>query len=144
MKWLTRERVRIDRVACAWLIKKFIDPDAEFLFASHETALARAQAENVIPFVVPSAEIGRHGDRIGFDALIAKYSIGDPAVLRLADIVRAADVNVLRGSVPEAEGLRAIVHGFFLRELPDQQAIDLQMPMFEALYHYCWDKIKST
>src|SRR6266704_1921064 len=141
MKWLTRERVRMDRVASAWLIKRFIDPDAEFLFATHEEAMPRAQREGAIPFVVPGAELARHGDKITMDALIAQHNMTDPAVLTMADILRAADINTLRGTVAESEGGRAIVHGFFLLNVPDGEALALQLPVFDALYRYCQELV---
>ena len=141
MKWLTRERVRMDRVASAWLIKRFIDPDAEFLFATHEEALARAQREGAIPFVVPGTELARQGDHITMDVLIAKHNMTDPAILKMADILRAADINTLRGTVAESEGVRAMVHGFFLLNVPDGEALALQLPMFDALYRYCQELV---
>jgi hypothetical protein len=141
MKWLTRERVRMDRVASAWLIKRFIDPDAEFLFATHAEAMPRAQREGAIPFVVPGTELARHGDKITMDALIAKHNITDAAVLKLADILRAADINMLRGTEAESEGVRAIVHGFFLLNVPDGEALALQLPVFDALYRYCQELV---
>ena len=141
MKWITRERVRMDRVASAWLIKRFIDPDAEFLFAAHEEAMPRAQHEGAIPFVVPGAEFARQGDKITMDALIAKHNMSDPAVLKMADILRAADINTLRGTVAESEGVRAVVHGFFLLNMPDGEALALQLPMFDALYRYCQELV---
>jgi hypothetical protein len=144
MKWLTRERIRMDRVASAWLIKRFIDADAVFLFASHEDAMPRAQREEAVPFVVPGAELARHGDQITMDILIAKYSITDPAVLKLADILRAADIPKLRGTVAESEGVRAVVHGFFLLNVPDGEALALQLPVFDALYRYCQDVASRT
>lgn len=141
MKWLTRERVRMDRVASAWLIKRFVDPDAEFFFATHEEAMARAQSEGAIPFVVPGAELARHGDHITMDVLIAKHNMTDPAILKMADILRAADINTLRGTVAESEGVRAVVHGFFLLNMPDGEALTLQLPMFDALYRYCQELV---
>ena len=141
MKWLTRERVRMDRVASAWLIKRFIDPDAEFLFATHEEALVRAQSEGAIPFVVPGAEFSRHDDHITMDVLITKHNITDPAILKMADILRAADINTLRGTVAESEGVRAVVHGFFLLNVSDGEALSLQLPMFDALYRYCQELV---
>jgi hypothetical protein len=141
MKWLTRERIRMDRVASAWLIKRFIDPDAEFLFATHTEALPRAQREGAIPFVVPGTELARQGDNITMDRLIAKYHITDAAVLKMADILRAADINALRGTVTEAEGVRAVVHGFFLLNMPDSEALALQLPLFDALYRYCQESV---
>jgi len=131
----------MDRVASAWLIKRFIDPDAEFLFATHEEAMPRAQREGAIPFVVPGAELARHGDKITMDALIAQHNMTDPAVLKMADILRAADINTLRGTVAESEGVRAIVHGFFLLNVPDGEALALQLPVFDALYRYCQELV---
>jgi hypothetical protein len=141
VKWLTRERIRMDRVASARLIKRFIDPDAEFLFATHAEALPRAQREGAMPFVVPGTELARHGDKITLDALIAKYNLTDPAVLKMADILRAADINSLRGTVAEAEGIRAVVHGFFLLNVPDDEALAWQLPVFDALYCYCQEVV---
>jgi hypothetical protein len=141
MKWLTRERIRMDRVASAWLIKRFIDPDAEFLFATHEEAIPRAQHEGAIPFVVPGTELSRQGDKITMDVLIATHNMSDPAVLKMADVLRAADINSLRGTVAESEGVRAVVHGFFLLNLPDGEALTLQLPMFDALYRYCQELV---
>lgn len=139
MKWLTRERIRMDRVACAWLIKRFIDPHAEFLFAAGDDALAQAERAGATPFVVPHAELSRQGERITFDVMLARYGMSDPALLKMADIMRAADMSALRGAQPESEGVRAIVHGFFLLGLPDPQALELQLPLFDALYRYCQD-----
>lgn len=143
MKWMTRERVRMDRVACAWLIKRFIDPVAEFLFVPHAAALERARQEHAIPFVLPGAEFARNGDRISLDALLAKYQLTDPALGRLADIVRAADINTLRGTLPESEGVRAIIHGFFLLNLPDHETLALELPLFDALYRYCQEQVQK-
>ena len=134
MKWITRERIRVDRVSSAWLIKKCVDPDAQFLYAPGAEVMERARAEGAIPFHVPEAELGQHGERTGFDAIVARYAIDDPAIHLLADIVRAADK---KGSMPEAAGLMAIVHGFFLMHLPDDDVLRLEGPVFDALYQYC-------
>lgn len=139
MKWLTRERIRMDRVACAWLIKRFIDPAAEFIFASGDDAVEQARRAGATPFVVPHAELARQGDRITFDVMLAKYDLTEPALAKMADIMRAADISALRGSQPESEGVRAVVHGFFLLNLPDERALALQLPVFDALYRYCQD-----
>ncbi len=141
MKWLTRERIRMDRVACAWLIKRFIDQAAEFIFASGDDAIEQAQRAGATPFVVPHAELSRQGERITFDVMLAKYGLTDSALLKMADIMRAADINALRGAQPESEGVRAIVHGFFLLQRPDPQALELQLPLFDGLYRYCQDAI---
>jgi hypothetical protein len=130
----------MDRIACAWLIKNFIDPDAEFIFAPNEGALERAQREGAIPFVVPHAEFARQGERITMDVLLDTYNLRDPALRKLADIMRAADIHALRGTLPEAEGVRAIVHGFFLLNRPDAETLALALPAFDALYRYCQEQ----
>ncbi len=143
MKWITRERVRIDRVAVAWLVRRFVDPDAEFLFAPGPAVLERAQAEGAIPFDVPGAELTHRDDRCGFDAVLAKYGLDDLALARLADIVRGADVAAWRGRFPEFPGLAAIVKGFFLLEQPDAQVIAAQLPLYDALYRYCQEQVQK-
>ena len=143
MRWITRERIRIDRAACAWLIRNFIDPEAEFVFIPPKGALERAQQEDGIPFVIPGAEFSRSSDRISFDVMLAKYQLNDPALHRLADIVRQADIRSFGQTIPEAEGLRAIVHGFFLMEIPDQETLALELPVFDALYRYCQDQVNK-
>jgi hypothetical protein len=140
MKWVTRARPKVDRIACPWLIKRFVDPEAEFLYAPGAEVMERAKQMDAIPFHVPAAELGQHGQQIGFDAIIAKYNIADPAVKLLADIVRAADK---RGSASEASGLMAIVHGFFLMHLPDDEVLRLEAPVFEALYYYCRQRVEQ-
>lgn len=144
MRWLTRARVRMDRIACAWLITRLIDRDAEFLFAEGDNALAQATEAGATPFVVPHAELSRHGDHITFEVMLRKFDLSDPALLRMADIMRAADVKALRGTQPEGEGVRAIVHGFFLLDLPDEQALQLQLPVMDALYRYCQEQAART
>lgn len=141
MKWLTRARVRMDRVACAWLISRFIDRDATFLFAEGENALAQAQESGAVAFVVPHAELARRGERITFEVMLEKYGLAEPALLKMAAVMRAADVRALRGTLPESEGVRAIVHGFFLLDLPDEQALQLQFPVMDALYRYCQEQV---
>src|SRR5262245_59741779 len=134
MKWITRERVRIDGVSSAWLIKKFVDPDAEFLFAPGDQVMGRAVLEQATPFHVPASELGQQGSRTGFDTIVEKYNLTDPALLALADLIRRADKTK---DGPESAGINAIVHGIFLMHLPDQQVLNLEMPVYEALYHYC-------
>lgn len=141
MKWITRERLRIDRVASAWLLKKFVDPDAEFLYAPGDQVMARATQENATPFHVPQSELGQHADRTSFDAIVEKYKLADPALHCLADIVRAADKKT---NLPEAAGLNAISHGFFLMHLPDEKILELEAPVFEALYYYCRQRVAGS
>lgn len=143
MKWITRERVRIDRVAIAWLVKRFIDPQAEFIFTPRDGAMARAQAEGAIPFDIDGAELSHHDDKCGFDAVVAKYNLTDPAILRVADIVRGADVAAWKGKFPESAGIEAITAGYFLLNLPDEQMIAYVAPLYDGLYRYCQDKIEK-
>lgn len=142
MKWITREQIRIDRVSSAWLIKKFVDPSAEFLFVPRTEVMPRSQAEGAIPFHVPDAELGQRNGKTAFDAIIAKYNLSDPALLLLADMVRAADRRL--ADPPEGAGVAAMSHGFAAMNLPDEEVLALQSPMWEALYHFCQTKTKAS
>lgn len=141
MKWITREQIRIDRVSSAWLIKKFVDPKAEFLFVPRAEVMTRAQAEGAIPFHVPDAELGQRDGKTAFDAITAKYNLTDPALLLLADMVRSADRRL--ADPPEGAGVAAMSHGFAAMDIPDDQVLALQSPMWEALYHFCRTKVKA-
>src|SRR6516164_1623481 len=113
MKWITRERVKVDRVACPWLIRKFIDPQAEFLFVPSEEVMAVAARENAIPYDVKDVELGHHGKACSFDAIVKKYSLDrDPAITLLAKIVNGADTDNSLWQQPEAAGLNAVAEGF--------------------------------
>ncbi len=142
MKWMTRERVRIDRVASAWLIRRFIDPEAEFLFVPREAVLTRAAQEGATPFHVKGTPLGQAEGRTGFDQILAAYGLSDPALVRLADIVRGADKPGLPDPPPEAAGLRAISHGVFLMSLADDEALAWQLPVFDALYRACQEQVE--
>src|SRR5665647_2978577 len=123
MKWITRERVKVDRVACPWLIKKFIDPKAEFLFVPREEVLDVAAREGAIPFDVPGVELGHHDGKCSFEALVARYEIEEPAVQLLAKIVHGADVEQDLFGRPEAPGLEAMAEGFRFLGLKDDHEI---------------------
>src|SRR5262249_24709741 len=113
MKWVTRERVKVDRVACPWLIKKFIDPAAEFLFVPAEQVTAVAERDGAIPFDVPGVEFGHQGKECSFDALVKKHQLDrDSALVLLAKIVNGADTDNTLWNQPEAAGLNAIAEGF--------------------------------
>src|SRR5436305_12662155 len=113
MKWITRERVKVDRVACSWLIRKFIDPEAEFLFVPSEEVMAVAERDRAVPYDVKGVELGHHGKECSFDALVKKYELGqDPAMVLLAKIVNGADTDNSLWNQPEAAGLTAIAAGF--------------------------------
>ncbi|MFI5418855.1 MAG: chromate resistance protein ChrB domain-containing protein [Candidatus Lutacidiplasmatales archaeon] len=139
MKWVTREKARVDRIACPWLIRKFIDPSAEFLYVAKEQVLEVARREGATPFDTPGAELHHfeEGGRefVSFDALIRKYALKDPALLELAKIVRVADGG--SGREAEAAGLEAAATGFRLLAKNDLENQRLQFPLYDALYAYC-------
>jgi hypothetical protein len=121
MRWITREKIKVDRVACPWLIRKFVDPGAEFVFLPHDTNWAAIQ--DGIVFDVPECELGHHGDEVSFDAILNKYKLADPALRLLAQIVRAADSHPSNPH-PAGEGLRWIAQGFSALGLSDQEILD--------------------
>jgi hypothetical protein len=136
VKWVTRERPKIDRVACPWLIKRFVDPQAEFLYVPPEQVLAVAEREGGIPYDVPDVELGHHGAECSFDAIIRKYHLGDPALERLALIVRGADTDA-KDLTPQSRGLDAIAEGFRLTYRDDHELLERELPVYDALYAYC-------
>jgi hypothetical protein len=135
VKWVTREFVHVDRTACPWLIKKIIDPKAEFIFVSVEKIQEVAKKENAIPYDAPDVELGHHGDKCSFDAIVQKYRICDPAVLELARIVRAADTN--KPEAPEGAGLDAVMTGISMVAKDDHEAIEKARPVYDAFYIFC-------
>lgn len=136
MKWVTRSHVHVDRVACPWLIQRFVDSEAEFLFVPAGRIEATVKEEGAIPFDAPGVELGHHGSKCSFDALVAKYGLKDPALLRLADIVRAADTGTF-DKEPIALGLEAIAVGYSLRYPDDLENLDAQFEVYDALYTWC-------
>lgn len=136
MKWITRERARVDRIACPWLITRFIDPKPEFLFVPAREVLASAQREGAIPYDVPDVELGHHGRQCSFDAFIDRYELADPALTTLAAIVRGADTDD-RGLTSESAGLYAAATGFQAISRDDFDNMARQFPMYDALYEFC-------
>jgi hypothetical protein len=136
MKFVTRKNVKVDRVACPWLIVRFVDAEAEFLFVEPEQVLATAERDNAIPFDVPGIELGHHGEFCSFDAVIAKYGIQAPGMTLLARIVRGADTDA-KGLEPESYGLEALAEGFRAVAQDDHERLRLEFPMYDALYAYC-------
>jgi hypothetical protein len=138
MKWVTRDNVKVDRVACPWLIKRFIDPEAKFYFVPMMRVLAVAEKEGAIPFDVPNVELGHKAGKCSFETILDKYQMADPALQLLAKIVHGADLpNDLYGQ-PEAQGLKAIAEGFRLLGLEDDHEIlESQSIVYDALYAYC-------
>ncbi|MGQ4914815.1 MAG: chromate resistance protein ChrB domain-containing protein [Candidatus Asgardarchaeia archaeon] len=142
MKWVTREKAKVDRIACPWLIKRFIDKDAEFLFVPREKVLEVAEKENAIPFDYPGVELGHHDGKCSFETIMEKYNLTDPALKCLAEIVHGADVKEDLHKIPESAGLRAIAYGFYLMVDDDHKKIELEFPIYDALYEYCKDKLE--
>lgn len=139
MKWITREHIKVDRVACPWLIRRFIDPQAQFLFVEESSLLASAARENAIPFDAPrlsEVELNHRGVRCSFEAIIEDYRLQAPGLERLALIVRAADVKGQENVAPEGVGLRAIAQGFSAMGLSDEERLVRQFPVYDALYEY--------
>jgi len=123
MKWVTRQYVHVDRTACPWLIKRFVDPEAEFIFVAAEKIEEIVQKEKVIPYDAPDVELGHHGEKCSFDSIVEKYKVSDPVVLELAKIVRAADTDKME-TVPEAAGLEAIMTGISIAVENDYEALE--------------------
>jgi hypothetical protein len=140
MKWITREHARVDRIACPWLIKKYIDKDAEFLFVPAHKVIEYLKDGNdkAIPFDIPNVEMGHHGDECSFDAIIKKYQLDkkEPALTELAKIVRGADTSN-RKLTPYSEGLAAIAAGFSFTSKDDYDNMARQFPLYDALFEFC-------
>jgi len=136
MKWVTRARPKVDRVACPWLIRRFVDPAAEFLYVPAEQVAAVAAREGAIPFDVPDAELGHRGAECSFDAIVRKYRLSDPALHELALIVRGADTGA-GDLTPESRGLEAVAEGFRLVYRDDHELLERELPVYDALYAYC-------
>ena len=144
-KWVTREGARVDRIACPWLIRRFIDPQAEFLYVPKEKVLEVAHGQGATPFDTPGAELHHYEDGgkeyVTFDAIIRRYKLTDPALLELAKIVRVADGG--SGRELEAAGLEAAATGFRMLAKDDWENQRLQFPLYDALYAYCKWKVEQ-
>jgi hypothetical protein len=142
MRWVTRTNAKVDRIACPWLIRRFIDPQAEFLFVAPEEVLPVAQREGAIPFDVPGVPLGHVEGRCSFESLLHAYGLSDPALRLLGRIVHGADIPADIGIEPEAAGLRAMAHGFaLLLGEDDHSKLSLQMPVYDALYAWCRHRV---
>lgn len=139
MMWITRQNVKVDRVACPWLIKRFIDPRAEFLFVPEGELLERARQDDAIPFDatrLSGVRLNHRGERCTFEAILEDYELTDPALHRLGLIVRGADVPGQEKASPESPGLRAIAHGFALCGCSDEERLIYEFPIYDALLEY--------
>jgi hypothetical protein len=136
MRWITRERPKIDRIACPWLIQRFIDKEAEFLYVPSQEVLRVAKEKNAIPYDVPNVELTHEGPLCSFDAFMKKYKLKDPALEHLAEIVRAADTDTLASS-PQAHGLLAITLGLSQNISDDHEMLKMGLVIYDALYTWC-------
>ncbi len=139
MKWVTREHAKVDRIACPWLIRRFVDPQAEFLFVPASQVMEVAEREGATPFDVPHVELGHHGKQCSFEAILSRFALdGDPALALLGKIVNGADTDNSLWNQPEGPGLEAIADGF--RRLgfkDDHETLERESIVYDALYAYC-------
>src|SRR5919197_6755518 len=136
MKWVTREKARVDRIACPWLISRFIDKEPTFLFVPANQVKEVAERERATPYDIPGVELGHHGEQCSFDAFLDKYKLDDPALRALALIVRGADTGA-RQLTPESAGLYALATGFQAIARDDHDNMARQFPAYDALYAFC-------
>jgi hypothetical protein len=137
-RWITRSNAKVDRVACAWLIRRFIDPAAEFFFVPEDDLLETARRLQATPFDAnrfPDIKLNHRAERCTFEAIVEDYKVNDPVLRRLALIVRGADVTGAQIAA-ESPGLRAIAHGFALSGIPDETRLTRQFPVYDALYEF--------
>jgi hypothetical protein len=147
MKWVTRSGAQVDRIACPWLIKKFVDSQAEFIFVPVDKVKEVAKEEDAIPFDSPDVELTHYEEggveHVSFDAIIKKYDLKDPALLKLAEIVRGADAKVPHEPPSESAGLKAAARGFRFLARDDHDNMARQFPTYDALYAYCQLKVQA-
>jgi len=141
MKWVTREHAKVDRVACPWLIRKFIDPEAEFLFVAPDEVLNVAAREDAHSYDAPNAKYTHRDGKCSFETLIEEYELGDAGLARLAKIVHGADVASDVTICPEAAGLKAIAEGFAITTPNDHDKMKLEFAVYDALYAWCQKQV---
>ena len=137
MKWVTRSHVHVDRVACPWLITRFIDSEAEFIYVAKNQVEQLVKETGAIPYDVPNVELGHKDSKCSFESIIEKYGLTDPALLRLAKIVHAADIETDLHTDKIAPGLEATATGFSLRFPDDTENLSHQLEVYDALYAWC-------
>ena len=144
MKWVTREHPRTDRIACPWLIRKFIDPEAEIVYRPPGDVLSYAEREGANSFDAPGAKYTHRDGKCSFETLIDDFAIDDPAVALLAAVVHGADVAEDRDATPESRGLMAIADGFALLDIDDQRQLELELPVYDALYAWAQQQVANA
>ncbi len=144
MKWITREHPRVDRVACPWLIEKFVDKGAEFIYVPTDQVMAEAKKRDATPYDVKDVELGHHGPECSFDAFVHKYSLdSDPALSYMAKVIRGADTSD-KAITPESVGVEALLDGVRALHYPnDQKQREASRPVLDALYAYCRQKVEA-
>src|SRR5262245_4677945 len=141
MKWVTRERPKTDRIACPWLIKNFIDPEAEFVYVPASQVLDAAEEEGAYSYDAPGATYTHRDGLCSFEVLIEDYKLDDPALSLLARIGHGADVSGARDATPQSRGLLAVAEGFHLLDLGDHRQLELSLPVYDALYTWCKQEV---
>jgi hypothetical protein len=145
MKWATREHPKTDRIACPWLIRKFIDPDAEIVYLPREEVLAYAEREGATSFDAPGARYTHRDGLCSFEVLIEDYDLGDdPALALMAKVVHGADVSEDPDATPQSPGLLAIADGFALLGIDDQRQLELELPVYDALYAWATSEVEKA
>ena len=141
MKWVTREHPKTDRIACPWLIRKFIDPDAEIVYVPRDQVLEYAAREGATSFDAPGATYTHRDGKCSFETLVEEFKIDDPAIAILARVVHGADVADDRDATPQSRGLEAIADGFALLDMDDQRQLELELPVYDALYAWAKEQV---
>ena len=144
MKWVTRERPKTDRIACPWLIRKFIDPDAEFLYVPADQVLEAAEREGAYSYDAPGARYTHRDGLCSFEVLVEDYEISDPAVHALARIVHGADVADDRDATRQSPGLQAVAEGFHYIYADDHDQLEAELPVYDALYAWCQHQVAPS
>jgi hypothetical protein len=144
MKWVTREHPKTDRIACPWLIRRFIDPEAEIVYVPRDEVLPYAQREGAISFDAEGARYTHRDGKCSFEVLVEHYRIDDPAVSVMAKVIHGADVSEDVTITPESAGLLALADGFALLEMDDQRQLALELPVYDALYAWASARIAGA
>ena len=144
MKWVTREHPRTDRIACPWLIRRFIDREAEIVFVTKDEVLAYAEREGAHSFDAPGAQYTHRNGNCSFETLVEDFRIDDPAVAMMARVIHGADVAEDRDATPESAGLLAIADGFALLDVDDQRQLELELPVYDALYAWAKERVAAS
>jgi hypothetical protein len=144
MKWVTRERPKTDRIACPWLIRKLIDPDAQFLYVPADQVLDAAEREGAYSYDAPGARYTHRDGLCSFEVLVEEYEISDPAVQLLARIVHGADVADDRDATRQSPGLQAVAEGFHYIYADDHEQLEAELPVYDALYAWCQHQVAAN